>query len=44
MIKVTCKEDYANAPKKLLLRDFNIAFGKGDVNNICSHLSDDIVW
>lgn len=43
-MKVNCKEDCGNAPLKGMLRDFNIAFGKGDVESIAEKLTDDIVW
>ncbi|MBK6265153.1 nuclear transport factor 2 family protein [Marivirga sp. S37H4] len=43
-MKITCKEDCENAPKKLLLKELNIAFGKGNVESILSQLTDDIIW
>lgn len=43
-MKITCKEDCSNAPKKQLLKEFNIAFGKGDVEGVLMQLSDDIIW
>ena len=43
-MKINCKEDCGNAPLKEMLRDFNVAFGKGDVESIAEKLTDDIVW
>ncbi|GAA5037760.1 hypothetical protein GCM10011506_36150 [Marivirga lumbricoides] len=43
-MKITCRENCDNAPKKLLLKEFNISFGKGDVQNILSYLAANIVW
>lgn len=43
-MKVNCKEDCGNAPLKEKLRDFNIAFGKGDTPAIVSQLTDNIEW
>ena len=43
-MKVNCKEDCGNAPLKEKLRDFNIAFGKGDAQAISDQLTDDIQW
>src|SRR5215203_2608203 len=44
MTKITVGEDCGNAPKKELLRDFNIAFVKGDVDHLLQNLTDDICW
>jgi len=44
MVRVIVSEDCGNAPKKALLRDFNIAFAEGDVARIASFVSDDITW
>ncbi|MEX2380639.1 MAG: nuclear transport factor 2 family protein [Vicingaceae bacterium] len=43
-MKVNCKEDCGNAPLKEMIRDFNIAFGQGDVESIAEKLTDDMVW
>lgn len=43
-LKIVCLEDCGNAPKKLLLRDFNIAFARGDVDTIVQNISDDVCW
>lgn len=44
MIKITTQPDCGNAPKKLFLRDLNIAFVKGDLDAIAGYLSEDILW
>ena len=44
MVKITVGEDCGNAPKKELLRDFNIAFVKGDVDHLLQNITDDIQW
>lgn len=43
-IKVTSPEDCGNAPKKLILRDFNIAFYEGNIDFILDNISDSITW
>ena len=44
MTKLTIHADCGNAPKKLVLRDLNIAFAHSDVEAIFDHLTDDIRW
>lgn len=44
MIKINVKDDCGNAPKKLVLRDFNIAFAKGDAAFLIENVTDDIEW
>lgn len=41
---VVCHEDCGNAPKKLLLRDFNIAFAKNEKAFLIEQITDDAVW
>ena len=43
-MKINCKEDCGNTPLKEMIRDFNIAFGKGDIRSIADKLTDNIVW
>lgn len=43
-IRITCKEDCGNAPKKKLLLEFNIALVKKDNEFIKDYISDDIYW
>ena len=44
MTKLTIHADYRNAPKKLVLRDLNIAFAHSDVGAILDHFTDNIHW
>jgi hypothetical protein len=44
MPKITIKESSGNAPKKLKLRDLNIAFIKGDIESLLGLMTDDIEW
>lgn len=44
MVSIDCKDDCNNAPRKALLRDLNISFARGDVEEILSRLSEDILW
>ncbi len=44
MTKITVNSDCGNAPKISLLKNFNIAFAKGDPEFIIKHVSDDIKW
>lgn len=43
-MKITCKENCGNAPRKLLLKNLNIAFAEGDVSVIKANVTNDIVW
>jgi len=42
--KIIVEEDCGNAPKRLLLKELNIAFARGDSEKILSFVADDIVW
>ena len=44
MTEITVNVDCGNAPKKIALRDLNIAFARADVEGILQHFSDDIHW
>ncbi len=44
MTKITVAPDCGNAPRKVFLRDFNVAFATGDSDFIISHVRDDIIW
>ena len=44
MTKVTIQANCENAPKKKFLKDFNVAFAKGDSEFIIQNVSDDIRW
>lgn len=41
---VTAPEDCGNSPRKLLLKDLNIAYAHANTNKILSAFADDIVW
>ena len=43
-VKIICAEDCGNAPKKELLRAFNVAFVCNDVGFIKETITDDILW
>lgn len=43
-LTINIKTDCGNSPKRKFIRDYNIAFAKGDVEFILTHASDDIVW
>ncbi|MBD1426674.1 nuclear transport factor 2 family protein [Sphingobacterium arenae] len=44
MLKIKVKADCGNSPKREFLKDFNIAFGKGDAKFIIAQVTDEIVW
>jgi len=44
MLNITIQPDCGNAPKKEFLKDFNIAFAKGDIDTLLNSISDDMVW
>jgi len=44
MLKIKVKADCGNSPKREFLKDFNIAFAKGDAQFIIAQVTDDIVW
>ena len=44
MTKITLKTDCGHSPKKEFLKDFNVAFGKGNTKFLADHVTDDIVW
>jgi len=43
-MKINVYADCGNSPKNLLLKDFSLAFARGDSDFILSRVSDDIVW
>lgn len=43
-LKVLCPVDCGNAPKKLLLKQLNIAFAKNDIVFITENITDDFHW
>src|SRR5690554_6227659 len=44
MTKIVSSPNCGNSPKMEFLKDFNIAFAKGDVEFIAESVTDDIVW
>jgi hypothetical protein len=43
-LKVICAEDCGNAPKKKLIKDFNIAFANYDIGFIIENISGEVCW
>jgi len=43
-IKITVPKDCGNAPKKLILRDFNVAFITKDKTTLLENIADNITW
>ena len=44
MTKVTINANGKSSPKKEFIRDFNVAFAKGNADFIIQHASNDIHW
>ena len=45
MVKIICKEDCGNSPKKLLLKELTSAFAKGTAQRvILPRLANDVAW
>jgi len=44
MTRIICAEDYGNAPKRLLIRDWLTALARGNNAFVLKHLSEDVVW
>lgn len=44
MTKINIPIDCDNSPKRKFIKEFNIAFAKGNANFIIDHVSEDIVW
>lgn len=43
-MKINVQSDCGNAPKKELIRDFNIAFARMDVEFLSNSVTDDVIW
>ncbi|KGP72399.1 nuclear transport factor 2 family protein [Pontibacillus yanchengensis] len=43
-LKIICAEDCGNSPKKEFLKQFTIAFSKGDLSFLEEAISNDIYW
>lgn len=44
MTKITLKTDCGHSPKREFLKDFNVAFGKGDVKFLTENVTEDVIW
>jgi hypothetical protein len=44
MVKIVVPEDCGNAPKKVFIRDFNIAFAESKNEKILEFMADNITW
>jgi hypothetical protein len=44
MTKITVKPDCGNAPRKLFLKDFNIAWVEGDTASMLENIDKDVEW
>jgi hypothetical protein len=43
LLKIICREDCGNAPKKALLKEFRIALARGDLRTALSFVAEDVV-
>ncbi len=43
-MKINIKTACGNAPKRIFLKDFNIAYAKGDTDHLAQCLTEDIIW
>lgn len=44
MLKITGNTSCGNSPKMEFLKEFNIAFAKGDVEYLANSVTDDVCW
>ena len=44
MAKIKVQPDCGNSPRKLFLKDLNVAFAKGHLNFITDNIPDNILW
>lgn len=44
MTRIISKPNCGNSPKMAFLKEFNIAFAKGDVGFISKSVTEDVVW
>ena len=44
MVNITVDADCGNSPKQTFIKDFNVAFGEGNIDYLAEHVSDTIVW
>ncbi len=43
-LSIHVTEDCGNAPRKIVIRDFNIAYARSDYDYVLEQLTDDVVW
>jgi hypothetical protein len=43
-MKIEIPVDCGNSPRKNFIKEFNLAFAKGDIDFILEHVDDEIVW
>jgi|HigsolmetaAR203D_1030402.scaffolds.fasta_scaffold01307_15 hypothetical protein len=43
-VKLVCREDCGNAPRKKLLLEWNVALVNGDFDFLLRHVTDTVVW
>ena len=44
MTEIVVNEDCGNSPRKAFLRDFNLAFINGDIEDTLGFVTDDVIW
>ena len=44
LLKITVEEDCGNAPKRVVLRDFTIAYAQGDMAHLLEQVADNVRW
>lgn len=44
MAKINIQPDCGNSPRKLFLKDLNVALANGDIEFITKNIQDDITW
>ena len=44
MVKITISADCGNSPRKLFLKDFNVALAEGNAGLIQENVADDVTW
>lgn len=44
MTKIILKTDCGHSPKREFLKNFNVAFGKGNVEFLTDNVTEDVIW
>ncbi|MBY5957058.1 nuclear transport factor 2 family protein [Membranicola marinus] len=44
MTKIILKTDCGHSPKREFLKNFNVAFGKGNVAFLTDNVTEDVIW